>query len=369
MFGMRGIKTLTILATLMAGSLILTPEAPAQTEEGQVRAQGKVINRGKGDEGPQRRLLKGPKDPREAMRSLVQNISKFTRRYNRNFLVVAQNPLGLVVKTDLDDPTAQLPARTFNQAIDGILQEGVWYGVPEIGKPVTKARNTKALELLNLAKQSALPVFVVDYVGTAKQAYEVLDKANKKGFVAAPAFARGQALNSLPKVPRRPYRENAKSVIGLKDVRNFFMLPDSTAFGRQDEFALKVHETNYDAVIVDVQHGRSPLSKRAVETLKYKKSGAKRLVLASMNVGVTGSYRYYWKDGWGEGSPAWVDSPYPGQPDSYYAQYWNPEWQQILTGNTNSYVYGIIAQGFDGVVLEGLDVYHFFEGDIEADPL
>ena len=37
---------------------------------------------------------------------------------------------------------------------------------------------------------------------------------------------------------------------------------------------------NYDAVIVDVFHGRLPLTRQAVETLKYKKIGSRRLVLA-----------------------------------------------------------------------------------------
>ncbi|GAB6053166.1 endo alpha-1,4 polygalactosaminidase [Magnetospira thiophila] len=369
MAGFDGMRGFLGGLVLLASCALSASPALSQADDGQVRAQGKVVDRNVGQEENQRRLLAAPKDPREAMRTLVQDISKFTRRYKRNFLLIAQNPLGLSTKTDLDDPTALLPARTFLQSIDGILQEGVWYGIPDIGKPVTKNRNTKALTLLNLAKQSAVPVFIIDYVSTAKQAYEVLDKAHKAGFVAAPAFARGQALNSLPKVPSRPYQENAQSVLSLKDVRNFFVLPESTGLGRQDEFALKVHDTNYDAVIVDVFHGRDPLTKQAVETLKYKKSGARRLVLAYMNVGVVGSYRYYWKENWKEGSPSWIDSPYPGHPDSYFAQYWNPEWQQMLSGDTNSYVYGIIAQGFDGVVLDGLDVYHFFEGDIEADPL
>ncbi len=33
----------------------------------------------------------------------------------------------------------------------------------------------------------------------------------------------------------------------------------------------------------------------------------------------------------------------------------------MTTGNTNSYLYGIVAQGFDGVILDGLDTVKFLE--------
>ena len=65
-------------------------------------------------------------------------------------------------------------------------------------------------------------------------------------------------------------------------------------------------------------------------------------------------YFYYWKPRWQEGSPLWISAAFADDPDKYYVEYWHPEWQKIITGNTDSYIYGIIAQGFDGVVLDGL---------------
>ncbi|MEE8350918.1 MAG: hypothetical protein V3R37_01825 [Rhodospirillales bacterium] len=48
--------------------------------------------------------------------------------------------------------------------------------------------------------------------------------------------------------------------------------------------------------------------------------------------------------------------------DRNYVQYWRPEWQRIITGDAKSYIYGIIRQGFDGVVLEVVEeAYRFFE--------
>jgi len=148
----------------------------------------------------------------------------------------------------------------------------------------------------------------------------------------------------------------------MTDAKNFLYLGDSSGFGRQDEFALKIHDTNYDIIAVNIMHGRTPLSRQAVETLKYKKLGSKRLVLAHVDIGSAAAYDYYWQDGWREGSPSWIASPLKDNPDRYYVQYWRQEWQNLLYGDTNSYVYGLIAQGFDGVILTGLETYKYFIG-------
>ena len=76
--------------------------------------------------------------------------------------------------------------------------------------------------------------------------------------------------------------------------------------------------TNYDLVVTGVFHDRRPLSKRAVETLKYKKLGARRLVFALMDIGSAAAYRYYWQDDWREGSPEFIAAPFPNDPDRYF---------------------------------------------------
>jgi uncharacterized protein (TIGR01370 family) len=71
----------------------------------------------------------------------------------------------------------------------------------------------------------------------------------------------------------------------------------------------------------------------------------------------------------GEGSPAWINAPMRDDPDRYNVQFWRPGWKRIINGDTDSYIYGIIAQGFDGVVLGGIDSYRFFEGGEENEDL
>lgn len=302
-------------------------------------------------------------DLREQMRKFVLSITDFSRRHRRNFMIITRGGLELLIKRDPVDETRISPARTYIRAIDGVLQEGVFFGSRVFGEPPPAERQARMLRLTDLAKANGLKVFVMDFGDDPKTVEESHRQNMEKGYVSITAHAPAAELTSLPPYPRRPYGENSKSIISLKDVSNFAVISDSSAFGRIDEFAMKMHGTNYDLLIVDVFHGRTPLSRQAVETLKYKRVGAKRLVFATVNVGSAASYRYYWKPAWREGSPPWIVAPVRDDPDRYHVQFWRPEWQRIISGDTNSYVFGAIAQGFDGVVLEGIEeAYRFFEG-------
>lgn len=352
------------LVLLIAGFMM--PVLAAAQTAGSVRAQGREVPQDQSDiapTGPEAEIL----DPREEMRRLVQTISKFTRGYRRDFAVVPMNGLELLVKVDPTEPDKPLPARTYMRSISGVLQTGLYYGIPEFGKPTEEKRREILLPLLDRAQKNSLKILVMDYASAPKTVDAARRLAAKQDFVFFGAPAIGAELSALPKYPKRPYHENGDSVLSLKSVKNFLMLRDSSGFGRQEEFALRLHGTNYDLIVVDVFHGvGEPLNRRAVETLKYKKIGARRLVYAYVDIGAAASYDYYWKPHWREGSPQWISAPTPGDPDRYFVEYWQPEWRRIITGDTDSYIYGLIAQGFDGVILDGIRNYRFFEGGLEA---
>ena len=340
-------------------------QAPATPPKGRVRIQGRTRAE------PPVPLPAPPSldvNIRNQMRKFVQSISKFTRRYNRNFGVVTQGGLELLIKRDPVVGTRISPARTYIRSIDGVIKDGLFFGKRVFGEPPPQEILARHLRLTDIAKDNGLRVLVVDYGTDPKTADESRRRNKEKGYVSITAPAPLADLNSLPSYPRRPYGENARSMLSLKDVSNFAYISDSAAFGRADEFALKMHGTNYDLLIVDVFHGREPLSKQAVATLKYKKLGARRLVFATVDIGAAASFRYYWKENWGEGSPIWIKAPVRDDPDSYHVEFWRPEWQRIIAGDTQSYVYGIIAQGFDGVVLTGVEeAYRFFEAGDEQE--
>lgn len=350
------------LALVLVG---LALAAPAQAQDaGQVRVQTRPLEDAPPPVAPP---VEAIRDYREEMRQFIQSLATFARRQKRDFVIIVQNALDLLTKAEDGDVLKQAPARTYMRAINGVLVEGISYGRKRFGAATPPERQKKMLALIDQAKRARLKVLAVDY--TADRA--AVDKAytfdGKKGFIPFVANAKGQDLNAIPSYPRLPYKENPKSILSMGAVKNFAWIQDSSAFGLEAEYALAMHKNNFDALITGVFHGLNPLSRKAVETLKYKHLGARRLVLAHINIGAAASYQYYWKAHWQEGSPRWINAPVAGNPDQYYVEYWQPEWQKIVTGDAMSYIYGVIRQGYDGVVLDGAEAYRFWEGTLRED--
>ena len=351
---MKSILAVLALLTCLLDASPTAAQGTVRTQSRDVTPGGDLLPPG-GDSG-----LGGIVDYREEMRRFVQNISAYVRKTKPEFTVLTMNGLELLTKPAEGNETLQYPARTYIRTIDGVIQEGVFYGIPTLEVATVPERRTPLLQRLAVAKESRLRILTIDYAQTPAVIDAATKMARDQGFI--PFIAPARPLSQLPPYPARPDQENPKSILSLPDVKNFLYLPESTGFGREDEYAMALHGTNYDMLILDVFHGRAALSRTAIETMKYKKLGARRMVMARVNVGTAEAYRYYWRPEWREGSPRWINAPSPGNPDRYYVAYWQPEWQQIVSGGNQSYLFGILQQGFDGIVLDGVEAYRFFEG-------
>ena len=312
---------------------------------------------------PARELI----DYREEMRTFIQKISTYARQQKRNFIVAVRDPEELIIKRNLQDENIVSPARTFMRSVDALMYDNVFMGYKAVDQAPPAEIQQQILSSIDRAKRSGLPVLTMEFATKPADIDRVYRSANQRGVVAAVVSRPTSDLTDVPAYPRRPNDENPNNILSMEDVQNFLYLSDPAAMGRQDQFALKVHDTNFDLVIVDPFSGRDPLSKQAVETLKYKKLGARRLVFARMDISSAASYRYYWQPGWAEGSPGFISAPFPGDPDRYFVEYWSPGWQQVIFSNENSFLYGLIRQGYDGVLLEGMRSYLAFEGNVEVE--
>ena len=80
-----------------------------------------------------------------------------------------------------------------------------------------------------------------------------------------------------------------------------------------------------------------------------------------MSIGEAEDYRYYWMPGWTEGYPDWIVEENPDWTGNFKVKYWDPDWQEIIFGNDDSYLTKIIDSHFDGVYLDIIDAYEYFE--------
>lgn len=102
-------------------------------------------------------------------------------------------------------------------------------------------------------------------------------------------------------------------------------------------------------------------SRSDLATLRRAQPGRK--ILAYISIGEAENYRPYWKTDWAIGgvlsptAPDWLLSENPSWPGNFKVKFWSPVWQQIML----SAVDAAMAQGFDGVYLDIVDAFEFFE--------
>lgn len=299
----------------------------------------------------------------ENMRTFIQSISSYARSFNPQFIVIVKDGAGLVGKPDPEDDTRIFPARAYMRAIDGVMETTLLdetITTPE-GKadPEREAIVKRRAADLAMAREAGLKVFGLEFSTDSKTVnarYSAL--ANKK---AVPFVAESPQLTTIPRHPTSAYKANANAIAAATDIQNYLYLANGQGFGTSSDLIGALRNTNHDMVVVDVFHKGKPLTRQDVDWLKYKKLGAPRLVLAQVDISSATSFQYFWKSGWRQGNPPFVFAPVREDPDRFRTVYWNPGWQAIITGDTNSYIYGLIDLGFDGVVLTGTDAWRYFD--------
>ena len=98
-----------------------------------------------------------------------------------------------------------------------------------------------------------------------------------------------------------------------------------------------------------------------IRRLRQKVNGGRRHVICYMSVGEAETYRYYWKNAWNTDKPEWLEDENPYWPGNYKVKYWYDEWQEIIYKGESSFLDRIIDAGFDGVYLDIIDAFEYFE--------
>lgn len=120
----------------------------------------------------------------------------------------------------------------------------------------------------------------------------------------------------------------------------------------------RIGETAYDLVVVPL--GTAGGHREVIERLRHSPGGDK-LVLCYMSIGQAATFEYYWQREWYENPPAWLDAHDPVWAGDRWVRYWDPEWQAIIYGSPSAYLDRVLALGFDGVYLDRVDTYQYYE--------
>jgi cysteinyl-tRNA synthetase, unknown class len=302
----------------------------------------------------------GNLDYRNLMREYVITISRTAKALNPSFIIIPQNGHELLCLSE-DDPEAE-PASEYINAIDGIGREDLFFGYNRDNSATPEDENEYMLSYMELAAETGISVLVTDYCRDKDKMDLSYLMNNEYGFISFAADSR--ELDTIPEYPPVIYNENNDNINNLNKAKNFLYLLNPEQYETKDEFISAVQQTDYDLVILDYYFTEEEIFLKVdIETLKTKNNGSACLIIAYMSIGEAEDYRYYWQESWGKKStrPEWIVEENPDWEGNYKVQYWNPEWQAIIADGENSYLKKIINTGFDGVYLDIIDAFEYFE--------
>ena len=293
---------------------------------------------------------------RQDMRDFVQGISAYAKGIKPNFIIIPQNGHELLTKNGEETGTLAL---AYLDAIDGVGREDLFYGYDDDDAATPALERDHMVPFLDIAEKRGVEVLVTDYCSTQSFVDDSYYQNAARGYISFAADQR--ELDNIPDYPENPYKVHASDVTSLREAKNFLYLINPGSFPSRDAFLHAVRETNYDIVIIDLFYEDTVLNASEVASLKTKANGGFRLMIAYMSIGEVEDYRYYWQREWETDPPSWLAEENPEWPGNYKVQYWNKDWQNIIYGKDNSYLKKILDVGFDGVYLDIIDAFEYFE--------
>ncbi|MGE5514881.1 MAG: hypothetical protein ACM31D_03575 [Bacteroidota bacterium] len=361
---------------------------------------------------------------REEWRNVVIELASYAKTRKPGFVVLVRGGSELFVKGEREvewdevrDPDGKtfekrLPLRSvfrpYVKVLDGMVVDGLYCGDDAFGQPLDKTVKDRLALDAKLSEEKAQGIqrppvpqqfgpFSIDPKEELRKAAEVkrvaerLERQRRLVYAVDALRSQGRTILSIEncrnqkevdaayKAAERdrvlsyaavndedlthlqrghPRNENAQPVITVTGARNWMPLLRADRFGNKAEWLMAMERTNHDAMLIDVTHrGADPLTKDEVKRLRFKELGAPRLMLAVLPVGRAYDWRWYWQKGWGAGNPSFLFAPDTDDPGSFITAVSDPQWKEML----GKYLVGIMDLGFDGVVLDDLDTYLWFE--------
>ena len=165
-----------------------------------------------------------------------------------------------------------------------------------------------------------------------------------------------KAFNHAKELPI--INENIINVDNVSLAKNILIITDDSRYNTKDEFISELKDNNFDIVIIKpLFHNNILYTKDEINSLRFKKNGMRRLLIAEQNISQASGQEYYWKKHWQMGTPEWLVAKAQTDENALIAEYWNDAWKDIISKNMKD----ILRSKFDGVFFTGLENYKFFE--------
>lgn len=301
---------------------------------------------------------------RDEMRMIVEELTTYARTRMPGYTVVTfggfdllswgqrEYDLAELKRPEMAKPSmvadAELPVgfpmHRYRQRVNGFILDGFFCApirVPQADVELMRSQSLKALSADHCPPERAENAF---------------EQARKVGIVAHVDTDMDRKFAAIPKV--KPNPENSASVENLNAAKSMLINLDNRGFGTKVNWMQALKNTNHDVLVVPAFfNGNQPLTKAEIHTLKFKKLGARRLVLGWIDVGQASDDAYYWQRDWKVGEPSWITALDHTKPGKYHIEFWNPAWKAII----GKMFAGLVDLGFDGIVIANVEAYQRWE--------
>ena len=299
---------------------------------------------------------------REEMRNFVIAISQYGKSINSDFAVIPQNGWQLIAENGanvVESDAAVIPANSYLAAIDGLGCEEIFYGVNGVNEATpTDSDPYQSIPLLDYALGHGKKILVIDYATGASEQADSWQKNQAKGYLSARADREADSIIDN----YAPAADASHDCYQLSDCSNFayWLNPD-------EDYSVynSIKNTYFDCVVIDHNYGNEAAMAQIVTNIRTKPDGKRRMVIAYVSIGEAENYRGYWDDNWGVNYPPFIVSVNPNWPGNYKVKYWDTDWQAVIL----DYIKRVADAGFDGVYLDIIDAFHYWEEVEELSPL
>lgn len=297
-----------------------------------------------------------PIDYREEMRSFVIGLGKYAKSKFPNFKIIPQNGIELVTLTSTSSGAV---SKEYLEVIDGNGQENLFYGHLEDNVATQPQVSEYLINYLNVSKAEGNAIFVIDYCWSDDKIRDSYIKNRQLDYISFTAPDRN--LKLIPDLEEHASL-TSKNVKNLDEADNFLFVLNYSAFSTKTDLVSALSKTDYDILFIDMFfNDGTPFSKGMIESLKNKANGGKRMVICYMSIGEAEDYRYYWNKDWNNNPPSWLREENSNWPGNYKVAYWEKEWQNIIFGSQDAYLDRILDAGYDGVYMDIIDAFDYFE--------
>jgi len=150
-----------------------------------------------------------------------------------------------------------------------------------------------------------------------------------------------------------------KLIIAQSSPTSFaYLLQANSLYNSKSEAVNGLATSGRDWIVLDTDFSNgNPWTTEDLNAIRAGKPGRK--VISYLSIGEAENYRDYWQSSWSTNPPEFLLSENPDWPGNYKVKHWHSAWQNLILDALNK----IMALGFDGLYLDIIDGFEFFEQD------